>query len=98
MELPNNAEVKVERGSLSSGPSSKEMTRKCVEAMLVLQRSYVARDHARQGGEALTKERPFVLNNNPFCPLKAYLKCHHEVVLSLLFEYVLIRIIFCWAS
>lgn len=58
----------------------------------------MAREHDRQGAEALTKERPFVPNNNPFCPLNAHLRCHHEVILSLLFKYVLVRILFCWIS
>ena len=54
--------------------------------------------HDRQEVEALSKKEPFVLNNNPFYPLKVHLKRQHEVILSLLFKYVLVRILFCWAS
>ena len=50
----------------------------------------MAGEHDRQEVEALTKKRPFVLNNNPFYPLKIHLRCQHEVILSLLFKYVLV--------
>lgn len=94
MELHTSAEVRERRGSLSSVPSSQGMT----TAVSVLKRSYTAGEHDRQGAEALTKERPFVPNNSPSCPLNAHLTCHHEVTLSLLFQYVLVRILFCWIS
>lgn len=86
------------RGSFFSGPSSKKMTRKWTDTVSILKRSYMAGEHDRQEVEALTKKRPFVLNNNPFYPLKIHLRCQDEVILSLLFKYVLVRILFCWAS